>query len=262
MVEPQIQDVGDCRVTILPVLSDNYCYLLEWDEGVAVIDPGEDGPVLTAVRNSGKRLEAILLTHYHGDHVAGLEAVSQATGCRTVRGPEEGRLSSVTCPMVDGDCVAVGPCEFQVMSTPGHSRSDTSLYAKQEGMVFVGDTMFCGGCGRMFEGPPETFHGSLQRLAGLPDGTLVFCGHEYTLDNLQFTSSLRWREDEVEQRMSVVKSALASGRPSVPSTIGEEKRTNPFLNAGDEGLRRVLEVQSDVADAEVFARLRRRKDQF
>lgn len=254
--------MGALRVTTLPILSDNYAYLLEWDDGMAVVDPGEGEPVLEAVLAVGKPLEAILLTHYHGDHVAGLETVSRGAGCSMVLGPAEGKLPSVTRPMADGDHLALGPCDFQVMSTPGHSRSDTSLYAEAEGIVFVGDTMFCGGCGRMFEGPPETFHRSLQRLAALPEDTMMFCGHEYTLDNLAFTRSLNWRREEVARRLAAVNEGLAAGCPSVPSTIGEEMRTNPFLNVGDVGLQRILGAESDGMDAEVFARLRKRKDQF
>ena len=259
--QPQTHDVGPFRITVLPILGDNYCFLLEWSDGLAVVDPGEAEPVLAFVEASGKTLQHVLLTHYHPDHTSGVSLVCSKTGCREVLGPAEGRISAVNVAIADSDRVPIGPVELMVMATPGHSRCDVSLYAEKEQVVFVGDTLFCGGCGRMFDGPPDLFHHSIQKLAELPGATRMFCGHEYTIDNLNFSRMLGWRDLEITERLHRVEEGLQRGRPSVPSTLGIEKRTNPFLNADDVELRQILGMESEPS-VKVFAELRARKDRF
>ncbi len=247
---------------MLPIRSDNYCYLIEWSDGLAVVDPGEARPVIEWVRSRDKPLHHVLLTHYHIDHTDGVDDVCRATGCESVVGPAVNRIASVTETIGDGDRVVVGPGEFLVMTTPGHTDADITLVSREGGFAFVGDTLFGGGCGRMFDGPPAVFQRSLQRLAAFPESTRIFCGHEYTCDNLRFSLSLPWRADAVTERLHQVEDGIRAGNPSIPFTIAGEKQTNPFLNLDDLDLRQVLNMESDIPVERVFGALRGRKDQF
>jgi hydroxyacylglutathione hydrolase len=236
-------------VTILPAFSDNYMYLLEWGGEAVAVDPAEPGPVLNRLREQGLTLRAILNTHHHQDHVAGNEAVKAATGCRVI-GPRDPRIPALDEPVGDGDEVEIGSLCFSVMGTPGHGRCDVSYVLAsppRPPILWCGDTLFVGGCGRLFEGTPAAMWDSLQKLAALPEETQVYCGHEYTVDNLAFALSVEPQNEAVRARLEEVKALRGRNEPTVPSTLFLEKQTNLFLRSPD--------VQS-------FAELRARKDRF
>jgi hydroxyacylglutathione hydrolase len=252
------------QIELLPLLSDNYAYLLhDPDAGAsAVVDPGEAGPVLAALRERGRGLDLILCTHHHGDHTGGNPELKAATGARVV-GPEaeRARIPGLDRGVREGDTVEVGGSLLRVIETPGHTAGHVSLYAQRERALFCGDTLFAMGCGRLLERDALTMWDSLCKLASLPDDTLVYCGHEYTESNARFALSLDPDNEALLTRDEDVRHQRAAGAPTVPSTIGEERRTNPFLRAADPYLRARLGLQG-LSEAEAFAEIRRRKDAF
>jgi hydroxyacylglutathione hydrolase len=252
------------RIELLPLLSDNYAYLLyDPDAGAsAVVDPGEAGPVLAALRERGRWLDLVLCTHHHGDHTGGNLELKAATGCRVV-GPEaeRARVPGIDRGVREGDAVEVGGSTLRVIETPGHTAGHVSFHAAGERAVFCGDTLFALGCGRLLEGDAPTMWDSLRKLAALPDETLVCCGHEYTESNARFALSLDPDDEALLARAGEVRQLRAAGAPTVPSTIGEERRTNPFLRAADPRLRARLGLER-ATEAEAFAEIRRRKDAY
>jgi len=253
------------QIELLPILSDNYAYLLhDPAEGTSgVVDPGEAGPVLAALRERGRGLDLILCTHHHGDHVAGVAALKQAFGgCRVV-GPagEAARIPGLDQGVAEGDEVLFGNARLRVIETPGHTRGHVSFHDPEAAAVFCGDTLFALGCGRLLEGDAPTMWRSLAKLAALPEETRVYCGHEYTQSNARFALTVDPDNAAMIDRAVGVDRARAAGRPTVPSTIGEERATNPFLRAGDPAIRAKLGMP-DAADEQVLGELRRRKDHF
>jgi hydroxyacylglutathione hydrolase len=243
-------------VTVLGTLADNYSYLLESCGAAVVIDPGEASPVLRALERSGSRLLAALCTHGHFDHVGGSQELSQRTGC-VVMLPD-------AAPVTD-DRLAVGPFAFTVLRTPGHSADSVCLYLPPEdetaGDLFTGDTLFLGGCGRLLTKSPEMMWISLQSLAALPPETKVYPGHDYTLENYEFAVTVEPDNQLVRARLEEVRTLIEADMPTVPSTIGVELATNPFLRAVRPEMRHALSMDGAM-DVEVFAELRRRKDGF
>ena len=253
------------QIELLPLLSDNYAYLLlDPAEGTAgVVDPGEAGPVLSAMRERGRdRLDLILCTHHHGDHVAGIPELKQAFGCRVV-GParEAARIPGLDQGVAEGDEVSFGGARLHVLETPGHTRGHVSLHDPDAAAVFCGDTLFALGCGRLLEGDAPTMWRSLAKLAVLPEATRVYCGHEYTQSNARFALSVDPDNTALTERAAEVDRTRAAGRPTVPSTIVEERATNPFLRVADLAIRARLGLEG-AADEEVLGELRRRKDRF
>ena len=218
--------------------------------------------MLAALRSRGRDFDLILCTHHHGDHVGGNLALKEATGCRIV-GPEadRGRIPGLDQGVKEGDEVEVGSARLRVLETPGHTRGHISYYAPEAKALFCGDTLFALGCGRLLEGDAPTMWASLTKLAGLPDDTRVYCGHEYTQSNARFALSVDPDNERLTARAKEVDRQRAAGAPTVPSTLGEEKAANPFLRAGDPYLQARLGMQGAPA-VEVFAELRRRKDGF
>jgi hydroxyacylglutathione hydrolase len=237
-------------VVQLPVLTDNYIYLLH-DEATGttgVVDPAEAAPVLDELARRGWQLGWILNTHHHGDHVGGNAALVAATGCRVV-GPraDQARIPLIQTPVADGDVFRLGASPARVFDTPGHTRGHIVYWFEQDAALFAGDTLFALGCGRLFEGSPEQMWESLAKLAALPPETRVYCAHEYTESNLRFALSVAPDDPALLARGQRVRALRAASLPTVPSTLGEELATNPFLRAGS---------------AARFAELRRAKDSF
>jgi hydroxyacylglutathione hydrolase len=243
-----------------PCLSDNYGYLVR-DHGTglaAAIDTPDAEAVLKAVRETGWPLALIMNTHWHPDHAGGNAAVQAATGARIVGPQEVTRIAPLDQALTEGDEVALGDTRFRVIDTGGHTLGHISYYDAADQAVFVGDTLFALGCGRLFEGTAQQMWGSLQKLAALPDETLVYCAHEYTAANARFALSLD-SDPAVKARADQVFAARARGEPTVPTTIGAEKATSPFLRAPM--LAHALGL-TDAAPAEAFAAIRAAKDAF
>lgn len=248
----------------LPAFADNYIWALRRGAHVAVVDPGEEQPVLDYLAATGARLCAILATHHHRDHVGGIEAI-RAVHPVPVFGPAAEAIAGVDHPLADGDRVALPELdlEFEVLAVPGHTRGHLAYYRR--GMLFCGDTLFGAGCGRLFEGTPATMFASLSRLAALPEDTQVYCAHEYTLSNLKFAAAVEPGSAAVKARTEMTAKLRVDGRPSVPSSLATELATNPFLRWSAPDVVAAAQRHLGRAPhgpAEVFAAIRDWKDRF
>ena len=250
------------EVELMPALADNYIYLIRDPATGAsgVVDPSVAEPVLARLRELGRGLDWALITHHHGDHIAGLAELKAATGCRAI-GPraDAARIPGLNVTVAEGDEVRFGGQRVLVLDTPGHTRGHVSYWFPEGEALFCGDTLFALGCGRLFEGDAPTMWRSLGKLAALPDATRVFCGHEYTLSNARFALGIDPDNRALQRRAQEVEAARGRGEPTIPSTIGVEKATNPFLRAADPAIRQRLGL-TEAPDAAVFGEIRRRKD--
>ncbi len=224
------------RIVSIPCLSDNYAYLVicEATQRAAIVDPSEAAPVLAAVHQQGVELHAIWNTHHHWDHTGGnQELVAAVRGLEVVaHESDRGRVPAQTRFLNEGDTVSVGQVRASIIHNPGHTTGAISFHIADPGAVFTGDTMFGGGCGRLFEGTPADMHASLTKLAALPGTTQVYCGHEYTEKNLAFAAEAEKDNAAVAERLARVSELRKNGQPSVPFTMAEEQATNPFVRAG------------------------------
>lgn len=254
-------------VVPIPQLSDNYAYLvIDPATGVAgVVDCAEAAPVLEEVRRRGLALVAVLATHHHFDHVGGNLDLLRAFPDLRIFGSaaDAPRIPGLTDELVDGAQVRVGTLAGRVILIPAHTTGHVAYYFPAHGVVFTGDTLFAGGCGRLFEGDAAQMMASLARLAALPEDTRVFCGHEYTEKNLRFAASLEPGNRALSEKLSRVEALRRAGRPTVPTTIGEEHATNPFLRTDSIELQAAVQARvPDVAGGAVgiFAAVRALKD--
>lgn len=258
-------------ITIQPVaaFSDNYIWLLYDSDSreAAVVDPGDARPVLAALQALDLTLTTVLITHHHMDHVGGLPELLQH-GPLTVYGPGGGHITGISQPLADGDQVTALGLEFSVFTVPGHTLDHIAYYTDQapgQPLLFCGDTLFAGGCGRLFEGSPDMMLASLGKLATLPASTLVYCAHEYTLANLAFAHAVEPANQALSQRIESARALRRAGTPTVPSTIGLELATNPFMRSEEASVREAASHHSGVACGDavaVFAAIRGWKDNF
>lgn len=239
-------------------MSDNYAYAVITGSTALVIDPGEADTIVDFVRTGGLRITTVLLTHNHADHLAGAPEIRRSFHAE-VLGPKN--TPGIDRKIHEGEELNFHGLAMDVLHTPGHSKHQLSFLFPELNAVFTGDTLFCGGCGRIFGSNHEAMWGSLKRLAGLPEETLVYCGHEYTEENLSFALTVLPGDHALVERLEETRQLRKNGRPTVPSTIGEEKRTNIFLRAREKGVKAALGMES-AEDAAVFAELRRRKDRY
>ncbi len=246
------------QIHVIPTLSDNYSYLLVEQGEALAIDPGEAAPVAAAIRAADVTLRSVLLTHRHGDHTGGCGALRSAYSCAIV-GPAECEAVGLNRVVGEGDAVPFGSQSIRVMSIPGHTQGHVAYVCEAAPAVWTGDTLFVAGCGRILEGSAAMMWRSLQRLRVLSEDTAVYCGHDYTEDNLEFAASLLPDEAAIRGRLTEAKRLAKSGRPTVPSTIGLERQTNLFLRADDASVGRAVGLSGASAVA-VFAELRKRKD--
>lgn len=269
------------RITGLPAFSDNYIWLLARAGQAAVVDPGDAVPVLRLLRAQDLRLDAILVTHGHADHTDGVAELVRETGATvygSVRSPLPARGVRIDRPLEDLERFSCLGHEFAVLEVPGHTLDHVAYRLADAGAAFTGDTLFAAGCGRLFEGSPEQMFASLQRLARLPEDTLIYCAHEYTVSNLRFALAVEPENEATLERMAQCQQWRKQGRPTVPSTLGLEMRTNPFLRCDNAAVRasalahapqaersaleRALAQGSPSVSIAVFAALRAWKNAF
>ncbi len=222
------------EIVRLPVLSDNYVWLVHDPASgdTAVIDPAVAAPILEAADQRGWRISAIWNTHWHPDHTGGNAEIKAATGA-TVFAPaaEAARIPTIDVALKEGDRVTLGGHVAEVWETPAHTAGHISYYLPANGVIFVGDTLFAMGCGRLFEGTAEQMFANMQRYADLPDATAVYCAHEYTQSNGRYALTAEPGNAALKDRMAMVDRARAAGEATVPTTIALERATNPFLRA-------------------------------
>ena len=237
------------EVIPVPALSDNYIWMFRDPASgdVAVVDPGQDAPALAAADQRGWAITHILNTHWHPDHTGGNAGIKAATGAPIIAPAEAEKVSAVDRVIAEGDRVTVGELEAEVWDIPAHTAGHIAFYFEQAKMIFTGDTLFAMGCGRLFEGTAEQMFANMQRFAALPDDVMIYCGHEYSLANARFAAEVDPDSAAVSQRHAKMAEMRERGEVTLPTSIGEEKATNPFMRARDAG---------------ELARLRTMKDSF
>ncbi len=239
------------NILTVPVLADNYTYILETPDGhSAVIDPGDANPVVDALEKANIVPNLILLTHHHGDHVAGAPELKQRYGAQIAAPAAEVKKIPfpTDLPLKETSPLILGSTtKINILETPGHTKGHLCYHIPAANALFSGDTLFCMGCGRLFEGTAGQMRDSLEKLKTLPHNTKLYCGHEYTLQNAAFCKSIAPGNPAIEKRFKDIKRKRNSGIPTIPSTLQEEMDTNPFLQT---------------RDTESFAALRTRKDRF
>lgn len=268
--------IDELAVTPLPAFNDNYLWLLSRGSSAAIVDPGDPAPVIAALESRGLQLDGILVTHHHGDHTGGVMALKQRFGA-TVFGPATEAIDGIDQRLRGGDRIEVLGLEFRVIDVPGHTRGHiayfteattaTGTHRAQPPWLFCGDTLFAGGCGRLFEGTAAQMLASLDAVAALPPATMVCCAHEYTVANLRFAAAVEPDSAALQERVRSATELRAHGLPTLPSTIGLELATNPFLRSDVGAVRAAAETRADQSiDASdrlrVFATLRSWKDVF
>ena len=253
---------GSLDVELIPIFSDNYVYRIAPRDGgpVAIVDPGQAAPVLDRLAATGDRVEWILITHHHPDHIGGVAELKEATGAK-VAGPasERARIGGIDRPLQQGDHIRIAGERAEVIETPGHTAGHISYWFPQSRILFCADTLFSLGCGRLFEGTPATMWSSLEKLLRLPDETRVYCGHEYTQANARFALTIDPDNEALQRRAAEIDELRAAGKPTIPTTLGVERATNPFLRPHDPAIRARLEM-APASNAEVFGEIRKRKD--
>jgi hydroxyacylglutathione hydrolase len=236
------------EIVAVPAFTDNYIWLVH-DEAsgeTAVVDPGEAEPVLAETERRGWRITQIWNTHWHRDHTGGNAALKEATGAR-ISGPAHGKIPALDVPLAESGEVRIGEHIGRVIEVPGHTLDHLALVFDDEGVAFVGDTLFAMGCGRLFEGTPQQMYRSLSRIAELPESTRLYPAHEYTLANARFAVHAEPDNEALAARLADVRRLRDKGEITLPTSVAQERETNPFVRA---------------TNWEEFARLRSEKDSF
>jgi hydroxyacylglutathione hydrolase len=250
----------------LPAFTDNYIWMLHDGHQALVVDPGESAPVERALDALGLMLGGILVTHHHGDHVGGLSALRPRLQ-GPVYGPARENIPQPFTPLNGGDHVELLGCNFEVIDVPGHTAGHIAYFhrpADGAPILFCGDTLFSGGCGRLFEGTPAQMHDSLGALARLPGDTRVCCAHEYTLSNLKFARAVEPHNTDLQRYTDHCESLRAQGVPTLPSSIEQERRINPFMRCDQAEVVQSALAQGagSTGETDVFAALREWKNNF
>lgn len=259
------------KISPIKAFTDNYIWALHDQKYALVVDPGDADPIIDFLEEHTLDLNAILITHHHFDHTGGIAKLSKLYPNAVVYGPNNPMIQGVHHALKENDAIAIDALNvsFTVLHTPGHTL-DHIVYVHSD-FIFCGDTLFSGGCGRMFEGTPEVFHASLSKLAALPSNTKVYCTHEYTKANLAFAKSVDVQNSALQDYSTWVDKQRSAGKITLPSTIAKERDINPFLRCDNHDIRKRIfenykesrEQNSDtVSDVETFATLRKLKDNF
>ena len=255
---------GGLEIFMFGALQDNYCYLVHDPDThtTGVIDTPEVPAIEKALAETGWSLDYIINTHHHWDHAGGNLELKDKTGCKIV-GPKADaeRIPGIDIAIGDGDFFELGSRRAQVFDTPGHTRGHACYYFANDQVAFTGDTLFSMGCGRLFEGSPQQMWTSLQKLMAWPDDTRIYCAHEYTQNNAQFALTVEPNNPDLRKRAAEVDELRAASKPTIPSTIGLEKATNPFMRPASTHLQETLGM-SGAGVVDVFAATRERKDNF
>lgn len=248
-------------IQTIPALSDNFIHLLVEGDEAWVVDPGDATPVLSYLKTHNLRLKTILLTHNHADHTAGVNPLRRATHCSVI-GPAECATSTLTLDrtVADHDSIPFGPHPIHVLSVPGHTPGHLVFLCETASAVWTGDTLFFGGCGRIMPGAAAAMWHSLCRLRALAPQTRIYCGHDYTSDNLEFAASILPDDPAIVDRLKQAQKQERAGSPSLSSTIAEERQSNLFLRADDAVVQHALGLLHNPDPVAAFAELRRRKD--
>jgi hydroxyacylglutathione hydrolase len=236
------------EIVAVPAFADNYLWLVHDQASgeTAVVDPGDPAPVLAEADRRGWTITQVWNTHWHPDHTGGNVAIKEATGAR-ISGPGSENIPGRDVALGEGDEVRLGNHAGRVIEVPGHTLGHIALVFDEDRVAFVGDTLFAMGCGRLFEGTPQQMYRSLQRIAALPEATRLYCAHEYTLSNARFSAHAEPDNPAIADRLALVKQLREQGKITLPTTVAQERETNPFVRA---------------TNADEFARLRRDKDSF
>jgi len=257
------------KIIPIPVLADNYAYLLidEATKEAGVVDPSEAGPVAEAVKREGVKFTAIINTHHHWDHVGGNEELVKEFPGLKVYGHkrDKDRTPAITNLVDEGDTLQIGKLTARFLFIPCHTNGHVALHFPQEKAVFTGDTLFVAGCGRLFEGTAADMHNNMVKLMSLPDDTRVYCGHEYTVKNLQFALTLEPQNAKIQAKLQWAQDQRAKKVPTIPSTVAEEKEINPFVRVNNSELqgnvkKQFPEITLDAVS--VLAKTRHLKDNF
>ncbi len=250
------------NLTSIPALQDNYIWLLNNNEGrCLIVDPGEAAPVLQVLQEKQWQPEAILLTHHHHDHVGGVAELVSRYPQLQVYGPQETASKGATILVEEGDNLRIAGFDFTVLATPGHTLGHISFFSFP--YLFCGDTMFSGGCGRLFEGTPKQMDESFHKINCLPAETLICCAHEYTLSNLAFAKALFPQDSKISHYYHEIKKLRAKNTITVPTKLATERKINVFLRTQDTEIKNVISPDGDLHHSwQIFAELRQKKDVF
>jgi hydroxyacylglutathione hydrolase len=252
----------------VPVLQDNYSYLVidEAERVAAIVDCAEVDPVLEAARAEGVTITAVFSTHHHFDHVGGNDEIASRIPVRVYGNADDhARIPRLTDGVREGDTIHLGRLTGSVLFIPAHTSGHIAYHFPSERAVFTGDTLFVAGCGRLFEGQPAQMMASLAKLDALPEDTKIYCGHEYTVKNLEFAKTLEPSNRAIADKLAWAKAKRASKQPTIPTTVASERATNPFLRTASPELRESVRARfPDVGedDTRIFAATRRLKDEF
>ena len=252
------------QVTALPAFNDNYIWALHDDSHCVIVDPGDAAVVETFLSKQALTLTALLITHHHGDHIGGLRALA-STHNIPVYGPDNEHIDGISHPVGDGAAFTLPGLgvEAVTLATPGHTLDHIAFWVASH--LFAGDTLFAGGCGRLFEGTAQQMHESLQKLMALPDTMQLYCGHEYTVSNLRFALEVEPENAALRQRLAEAEQRRADQQPTLPSRLAAEAQTNPFVRTHVEAVKAAaqhFDPQCDGSPVAVFAALRRWKDEY
>jgi hydroxyacylglutathione hydrolase len=252
------------KIEIIPCLNDNYSYLIhdEISNTVAIVDPSEFIPCDTIISKNYKKLDFILNTHHHYDHVGGNEELKKKYNSKVLGFEnDKNRIPQIETVLKDNQEFKIGTLNFTTIFIPGHTRGHVAFYFKKERVVFSGDTLFSLGCGRVFEGTDKQMFQSLNKLKNLPGETKVYCGHEYTFKNLEFCLKFNPNNDFLKKKKDDIKLSLKNKKPTIPSTIADEIKANIFFRVNDPDVKKAINLENS-PNIEIFTKLRDLKDNF
>jgi len=252
------------KIKIISCLNDNYSYLLhdELSKTTAIVDPSEFATCDDSIKKNYKKLDFILNTHHHYDHVGGNEELKKKYNAKILGFEnDKNRIPGIDKPLKDNQEFKIGTLNFTTIFIPGHTKGHIAFYFKKEKVIFTGDTLFSLGCGRIFEGTYEQMFQSLNKLKNLPGDTKIYCGHEYTYKNLEFCLKFNPNNTYLKKKKNAVELILNNKKPTIPSTIEEEIKTNIFFKFNDPDVKKALNLENS-SDIEIFTKLRDLKDNF